>query len=123
MPAECLQLFTWQELEKIICGSTVDIQLLKQHTRYENCNRNQVHTEYRMTQGSLSVSIPVHSVSFSLSFSPGTVVVEASSFLFVGIAVFSHTRKLLLCFANASSSSLFCSPSVIDTCGVTCDDS
>lgn len=46
IPARYLSLLTWKELELEVCGSPdIDVELLKQHTRYSGCSVNDLHIQ------------------------------------------------------------------------------
>jgi hypothetical protein len=47
VPAQTLSLFTWQELELMICGKPhIDIELLKRHTKYSGVQADDAHIGY-----------------------------------------------------------------------------
>lgn len=45
VPVAMLSLFTWQELERQVCGSSFDMELLEQQTEYEGCNVNDTYVK------------------------------------------------------------------------------
>eukprot|EP00478_Filoreta_tenera_P000066 GABV01000066.1.p1 GENE.GABV01000066.1~~GABV01000066.1.p1 ORF type:complete len:531 (+),score=242.17 GABV01000066.1:681-2273(+) len=50
VPEELLSLMTWQELERLVCGvPTIDVELLKRHTEYSNCNESDPHIQHFWT--------------------------------------------------------------------------
>eukprot|EP00823_Brevimastigomonas_motovehiculus_P001020 TRINITY_DN1143_c0_g3_i2.p1 TRINITY_DN1143_c0_g3~~TRINITY_DN1143_c0_g3_i2.p1 ORF type:complete len:806 (-),score=272.19 TRINITY_DN1143_c0_g3_i2:175-2481(-) len=47
VPYSLLSLFTWQELEKQVCGEKqMDVELFEQMTEYHGCTRSDAHIEY-----------------------------------------------------------------------------
>lgn len=46
VPYRLLSLFTWQELQREVCGrAEVDVDVLMQHTVYDGCSRYDAHIE------------------------------------------------------------------------------
>ena len=50
LPAQLLPLFTWRELELLVCGKReIDIVFLQQHTNYRGCKRDDPHVRNMWT--------------------------------------------------------------------------
>ena len=50
LPAQLLPLFTWRELELLVCGKReIDIAFLQQHTNYRGCKRDDPHVRNMWT--------------------------------------------------------------------------
>ncbi len=47
IPLDMLSLFTWEGVERMVCGNAeVDVELLKRCTRYEGCSSNDPHVKF-----------------------------------------------------------------------------